>query len=713
MEPIRSKQHIIHDLKNLVIEPGYIYVFAFLLRRDLFIDPADAADIDWRSRLSFQEMAMLLGLLLKEPISLALPNPDGVDALVERTEVLLRELQWAYNSPALENIKQAAEKISEGTLPEERPDAFFTNPEMLAEPIFYGGSDAYDFQYLEFTPKRYHADKDWLDANRGIDGEELAECAMRLFNLQEEKAQKVSPLKSPTGLLSDILDAFCFTEEELGADENKKLLTFAKLFTVTPGTVNRLYFESDASTSEDVHNMFESHPIIHLSDGRFFAPIWFSLSKAIYEVPAFWMRQDLTYRDAAAQNRGDTTVEIAQEMLVPIFGESNVYKDVKVLSPQKDVVTDIDLLVVSGNKAIIIQAKSKKLTDLAKYGNDKAMRDDFKKAIQDAYDQGTSSAKALAEKSYSLLDHDGNPVNPGEGINDAYIICLTADGYPAVIHQMESFLVKEANDPYPVGISLFDLDIMCFYLNDPLEFLYYLRQRRNLTGCLRASNEATFLGYHLNQKLKRIPGIDYVGIDEAFGQLIDANFPAMRGWHPRTEASEKLHKKWSNKKFDALVGEIKSSGNPRFIDAVFALYDLSDADCDQFIHSIEFAKESVDAGGPPRVLSVISEEQGIGVSYVYERCSQAQLGVRVYGHAAARKYRSKLTAWLGLGSRVGSNRLVEVAVYSKEPWSPDPSLEKLAKHLLKPGINYKSVKVGRNRPCHCGSGKKYKFCHGR
>jgi preprotein translocase subunit SecA len=25
----------------------------------------------------------------------------------------------------------------------------------------------------------------------------------------------------------------------------------------------------------------------------------------------------------------------------------------------------------------------------------------------------------------------------------------------------------------------------------------------------------------------------------------------------------------------------------------------------------------------------------------------------------------------------------------------------------------KTEKVGRNQPCPCGSGKKYKFCHGR
>jgi preprotein translocase subunit SecA len=35
--------------------------------------------------------------------------------------------------------------------------------------------------------------------------------------------------------------------------------------------------------------------------------------------------------------------------------------------------------------------------------------------------------------------------------------------------------------------------------------------------------------------------------------------------------------------------------------------------------------------------------------------------------------------------------------------------------LFEPGITYKrsSPKIGRNKPCPCGSGKKFKKCHGK
>jgi preprotein translocase subunit SecA len=41
------------------------------------------------------------------------------------------------------------------------------------------------------------------------------------------------------------------------------------------------------------------------------------------------------------------------------------------------------------------------------------------------------------------------------------------------------------------------------------------------------------------------------------------------------------------------------------------------------------------------------------------------------------------------------------------PTPPDPT------GTMAPIVRSESEKIGRNDPCHCGSGKKYKHCHGR
>ena len=41
----------------------------------------------------------------------------------------------------------------------------------------------------------------------------------------------------------------------------------------------------------------------------------------------------------------------------------------------------------------------------------------------------------------------------------------------------------------------------------------------------------------------------------------------------------------------------------------------------------------------------------------------------------------------------------------KQPSAPDPD-------ALQPIVKQEHEKIGRNEPCWCGSGKKYKLCHG-
>ena len=49
--------------------------------------------------------------------------------------------------------------------------------------------------------------------------------------------------------------------------------------------------------------------------------------------------------------------------------------------------TDTDVLAVVGNKAVIAQVKSKRLTELAKLGSEDRLTADFKLALQEAYEQ--------------------------------------------------------------------------------------------------------------------------------------------------------------------------------------------------------------------------------------------------------------------------------------------------------------------------------------
>ncbi len=66
--------------------------------------------------------------------------------------------------------------------------------------------------------------------------------------------------------------------------------------------------------------------------------------------------------------------------------------------------------------------------------------------------------------------------------------------------------------------------MLTFYLNDPYDFLYYIRQRTSLAEYFRADEEMVYLGYHLDKKLWKDPRYDMVIINNDFGQIIDRNY---------------------------------------------------------------------------------------------------------------------------------------------------------------------------------------------
>lgn len=709
-EKTLSKEEIILALGDLTKEPGFLYSYALILRHDLFLPADEVADINWRERLSFQELTFLGGLLIQNKVDFkVLPSEQAAMEQIGKTYDLFEKLHQAHNRPFFTHFN---EQIKTNSTPEQKEATFgelFGSAEMMMEPIFYAGSGAYDFQYLEFAEIKYRDDEAWLLAHKGITVASMAAIARTLKKIEESKHANLrnTPASFEDACKSALL-TFCFSIKDLDVFPTNETQSFIKVFGLLPGSLS---FNPD---SVGTYNPLDSNPIIILDNDLFFNPVGFNLTKSIYESPFYWMSRDDNYKDEASEHRGKSTEELAYQMLQKIFGEANVYKNVKVQKDNNDL-TDIDVLAIAGNKSVIIQAKSKKLTELAKTGNDVKLKSDFEEAIQKAYNQGLTSRNAVITKGVKLADKDGKELHLDESIDDAYIICLTTDDYPAVTHQTEVFLNKTPESPYPLAMSIFDFDILCFYLTDPFEFLYYLRQRVKYVGRLQASCEAVFLAVHLKQKLYPRTEYDGEAFDASFAQLIDANFPAMRGHVPKTPAVNRLHHQWKNQRFNELVAQVKETNQPGFTDAVFFLYDLAGDGADELIAVIEKTKQRTTADKQQHDFSMIFEKGKSGITFVCLPNSPEQMEARLMSVAVSRKYKTRADVWLGLGSMAYSSKIVDAVAFNKEPWVENKELEEISKTILVGGKpkDKNGNKIGRNDPCTCGSGVKWKKCHGK
>jgi hypothetical protein len=119
----------------------------------------------------------------------------------------------------------------------------------------------------------------------------------------------------------------------------------------------------------------------------------YSLADALYESPFYWMVGDKAYADEAMQNRGRFTEAFCRDRLELVFGTKCVHTNVDIFESKARKVGEIDVLVLFGDRAVIVQAKSKRLTLESRKGNDGRIRDDFKKSVQDSYDQGLTARR--------------------------------------------------------------------------------------------------------------------------------------------------------------------------------------------------------------------------------------------------------------------------------------------------------------------------------
>ncbi|MBL7702381.1 MAG: SEC-C domain-containing protein [Ferruginibacter sp.] len=771
---MRNTQEIILDLKNLIYTKGYIYSLCLILFDDFHLDLNKIHEVDYRSKLSVKECSLIIGFLVQKKIDFSIPtSPEEVFLLKEKTYELMRELQISFTAPQFAKFQEMMERQKNGEkfedTRENRMD-FFVKDKGMMEPMFYGGDGVYDFQYLEYLELKYKNDSEWLIKNRGFNIYKIGEVVNKIKQTLRAKAQKVMQInirekfpeianKMRKGLKKQfsnekteellrqqlIATTFyqynqLFPHPNSGSDNseswNKFYENLLDLFIVSPTdlkgtdqTVVESFFENfsfvpecNSSYEGPGHfNIINSRPLIKLGHDRYFVGIGYLVPEAVYESPFYWMWEDNKYRDTLAKHRGDVGEEIAYNFLSKVFGKSNTYRSIIIETKKGQRDTDIDVLCLLGNRALCVQVKSKKLTLTAKRGDFDQLSKDFNGAVQDAYNQGLISRKAILNKTARFFNTNGDEVFLPNEIDEAYIMGLTTENYPALVHQVHMMLTKESADPYPLFLSVFDLELLSHYLNDPYDFLYYVRQRIELVEYFNADEELVYLGYHLDQKLCRVEGYDGGSIDNQFGAIVDRNYyPYKTGVaHLLSEADDPILNRWKDPKFDSLVREIKSAGHPKTTDIIFHLLDWSGDSRKNIVEQMINIKSLSQNEGLTKSLATATPPY-FGLNYVVSNVANPKtLEHSVVTYAKLRKYLSKSNTWLGMGSFSSSPNLINFLVYDDKSWHIDMELEHEYKETLSkmketPITRLKGAKkIGRNDPCTCKSGKKYKKCCGR
>ncbi len=395
---MRSEQTIFDELATLCSSPGYLHAIAFLCFRDNMVgfsgdmQPEDMQHLFSRTRLIRTEVSTLVGLLLRNDIDYSLPAADLLEQYIEKTEALLEEIHQSFTPTFFASLDPStfADK-------DFNP---FTSGAVLREPIFYSGESAYSFQYRDLSPRKYAQDDEWLRNNKGFWIQAARDVVHAIGRFRDEKAiETLNALREKPPEQWTLLPANTFTGHEIASYARMDLATVNQVltaFAVPTGERNTQF------TALSEFNIVNAQPLIRAADDTYILFHIYSLVEALYESPYYWMGADTAYVNTAMRHRGLFTEEFAAERLVKVFGKNNVHPNVDVFDSRGNKFGEIDVLVIFANRAIVVQAKSKRLTLESRKGNDGRIRDDFKKSIQDSCDQAYKCAKTLGEAAYTL-----------------------------------------------------------------------------------------------------------------------------------------------------------------------------------------------------------------------------------------------------------------------------------------------------------------------
>lgn len=771
---VREIKDIISDIKELVNTKGYIYTLCLIIMDDFHFNVEKMHEVDNRARLNKNEVSLLIGFLIQNRINLDTPeSPFDLAEQKKKTYKLMDELHRSTLTPMFEKFKPLINNLNSSEQPDKRD--FFGGENVFIEPIFYAGDGIYDFQYLEFLNRKYKYDEPWLNLNSNFYFDEINKITSQIKNSHQEKIRKVNFLglkENKSQIIKDLKKDKSIPKNERGKNIDEfftiiEFFQFFKLFETDSHIKEGLNTEeigekgwssfytgiidlftirkSDFNNSLNIDsfldnfsinldkkernkqfqnigdfNLFTAKPIIQLDSERFFVPISFSVFEAVYESPYYWMQADNQYKNKLAENRGRVGEEITYELLKKVFGEKRIYKSVKIVSKKGHDDTDIDVLCILGSKALCVQVKSKKLTQLSRKGNFNQLQTDFKNAVQDAYEQGLICRERIIEKKATFLNESGEKIDITEDIEEVYILGITTENYPTLTHQTFAFLEKEESAPHPLFLTIFDLELVLFYLNNPYDFLYYVRQRIELMEYFHSNEEINYLGYHLTNKLWKDPKFDYYQLDTSLGQLVDRNYYPLKLGIKTSSVNDKIGNRWKNEDFEILCNQIDEINSPKKTDIIFHLLDWSEESRENLIKQIKTTKQKTNTDGKWHNFSIMAGlvRSSFGLTFISWNDNDIyELNDRLLQLSSKRKYKSKADFWIGIGCLKNSGRFVDSIVFSDAKWEFDEEMEKEIETLLggkNQGTPMKlGRKIGRNEFCPCGSGLKYKKCCGR
>ena len=711
----RSESAIFEALSALAAVPGFGHAIAYFCLRDNMtvyseeMLPKDMEHQFGHDRLIRSEISTLIGLLIKNNIDWTPPDNRALQLSVNGAIKLLAELHQSMLNSFMNGVESNPFKDNTSNP--------FSRGHALREPIFYSGESAYSFQFRDFAARKYANDDAWLIYEKGFSIKVARHVVHAVTQVLDRKAiDVVKSLMFSSNDCPDYLAAYTFTVQDIAEKADIDIDTVQcvlRSFTLAAGDKNE-QFESISD-----FNVANAFPLIPVSKNTYVLYSPYNLVQSLYESPFYWMVDDKKYIDSAAKNRGEFTESITADRLRDVFGHDRVYSNVELSDSSGDIVGEIDVLVLFEDRAIIVQAKSKKLTIESRKGNDQAIRNDFQKSIQSSCDQAYKCAKLIQEKTVSLRCGHLPQISVPANLRDIYVLCVVSDHYPALSFQARQFLTygEEKRISAPFVLDVFTVDVLAEMLPSPLRLLSYIDRRTHYNERVLATHELTILSYHLKTNLWLEDEYDMFVLDDEVALELDLAMMARRDGIPARSTPDGILTRFSRTTLGRILEDIEGNPDPGVVNLGYTLLTINEKSFAEISDGIDQICRRARRDGKSHDFTAGFGKESFGLTVHCNEVPASTSMRRLANHCRNRKYIERANRWFGVCIRPDDATL-RFGLELQYEWERDELMEARLQELKGYGLpaRAKSMrgsrrkKVGRNERCPCGSGKKYKKC---
>lgn len=466
-----------------------------------------------------------------------------------------------------------------------------------------------------------------------------------------------------------------------------------------------------------------ARPLICLDDGRVLLAGLTNATDALRDALYAEAKQDQVFYERFQRWRSDWLEKKAAELLERVFGSSLVYRSLSYPNPDKpgqNAIAELDMAIKWGPFLLLIETKAQQFRLEGQLGDVGRLRTDLKKNLEDAFDQARRAYRYVQAVEVAEFRETKRPDRilrvRAADLRRISLVTVSLRSFANLVTKLSRLqpLGLFTGGEFPWAICLADLDLVTRFAKTPDVLLHYVERRLEVQNWqpFLLADEVELFGAYLRTRLHPTAFSDIMSRQPHgiwltdFQARFDEWFEWSRGW--RTEAPKIGLDVPST--IACILAELRRREEEGARWIAFCLLGLSNEQLEVISSMINTASQRQQASG--MLGRLVRELNDLVVSVVVTSDHPvAVLQKRTEELTVIEKYRRRISRSIGFGIHLGyQDTPFQCCAWRQGPWERDPKIEQMLAHEPSARPARGQQMPGRNEPCFCGSGKKFKKC---